>query len=228
MSNRRAVQKRYRDAHPETCKLSDTTWRAKDPQRAAELDRASTRRHYQRHRERILALQHSKYRRGTERPRLSDKEKAEASALYATSLTFKEIGDRLKRTGGTVARYLRTVESIRARPVKSGPGAVGWKGGRVLSHGYIYVWLPPDDPMACMRDQAGRVAEHRLVLARKLERPLLDSETVHHINGHRSENHPDNLELRNGKHGKGIVLACLDCGSHRIGPVTTSTITEDQ
>ena len=39
--------------------------------------------------------------------------------------------------------------------------------------GYVRVKVPDDDPMAVMRDASGYVLEHRLVMARKLGRPLL-------------------------------------------------------
>lgn len=221
-ANKIAAQRRYRERHLDRCRESDAKWRARHPQRATESNCASARRYYRSHRDKVNALAKAKRVRGTVRPRLEDGEKAEARALYAVGLTFKEIGQRLKRTGATIARYLRTRESIRPRPRRNGPSAPGWKGGRVMSHGYIYVWLAPDDPMAFMRDAAGRVAEHRLVLARQLGRPLEPHETAHHINGDRVDNSSGNLQLRQGRHGKGIVLACLDCGSHRIGPVTIS------
>lgn len=35
----------------------------------------------------------------------------------------------------------------------------------------------------------------------------------------RSDNRLENLQLRTRFHGAGQVLACLDCGSHRISPV---------
>ena len=78
--------------------------------------------------------------------------------------------------------------------------------------------------MACMRLSDNYVLEHRLVMARKLGRPLLRTETVHHINGDRTDNRPDKfLELRQGRHGKHVVMICLDCGSHNIGhgPLTS-------
>lgn len=41
-------------------------------------------------------------------------------------------------------------------------------------------------------------------------------ETVHHINGNREDNRPENLQLRSGNHGKGRVLKCRCCGSSDI------------
>jgi hypothetical protein len=54
-------------------------------------------------------------------------------------------------------------------------------------------------------------------MARRLGRPLSRGETVHHIDGDHKNNSPGNLQLRHGKHGKGISMFCLDCGSHNIG-----------
>ena len=84
---------------------------------------------------------------------------------------------------------------------QSGAAAAHWKGGRHVSpEGYVKV-LAPSHPKAS--GHGGYVLEHRLVMEQSLGRLLEDHETVHHINGARADNRPENLQLRSGRHGKG-------------------------
>ena len=57
--------------------------------------------------------------------------------------------------------------------------------------GYIWTYLP-DHPNATKQ---GVIAQHRLVMAEHLGRPLEKHENVHHKNGNRTDNRLENLEL---------------------------------
>lgn len=138
---------------------------------------------------------------------------------YTAGLSMRVIAGRIGRSVHVVQR--RVKKAGISRPWRSGgPDHSMWKGGRLdAGGGYLRVWVADDDPMAVMRTHQGYVLEHRLVMARKLGRPLRDTETVHHINGERSDNKPSNLEVHQGKHGNTVVMCCLDCGSRNIGHV---------
>lgn len=140
-------------------------------------------------------------------------------ALYESGMTQAAIGEQLNIRRQTVLQILRS-RKVLARRDPRGEDSRHWKGGRyVTSDGYYSVWIDRDDPYYCMAIGEGRVREHRLVMARKLGRPLERHETVHHINGDRLDNHPENLQLRSGHHGNGVAYQCNACGSVDIATI---------
>jgi hypothetical protein len=91
-----------------------------------------------------------------------------------------------------------------------GPAHHHFKGGDgwfVNSNGYAMVrWstLPESDQRLVYRSKSGWVFEHRVVMARVLGRPIHRDEKVHHRNGVKDDNRPENLEVavNNGAHTK--------------------------
>jgi hypothetical protein len=86
-----------------------------------------------------------------------------------------------------------------------------WKGGRHLNpSGYIRVKLKPNEPFYPMASAKGYVSEHRLVVAKFLNRCLKSHEIIHHKNGIRSDNRLENLEIVERSNHNGEVR-CPRC-----------------
>jgi transposase len=150
-------------------------------------------------------------------PPLTDAERDRILALRREGVSQFKIADLVEKSQSTVSRFLRSEGEV-FEP-RRGERHGMWRGGRIVdSNGYVRVWLGPEDEFAGMRLNDGYVLEHRLVVARKLGRALRRSETVHHIDGDPTNNDPNNLQLRQGKHGHHVVFVCTDCGSHNVSP----------
>jgi uncharacterized protein (DUF1330 family) len=97
-----------------------------------------------------------------------------------------------------------------------------------MQKGYVLVRVEEGDAIAeAMMSLQGYVPEHRLAMARALGRPLVGSEQVHHINGRKTDNRLENLELRSTAHGPGVALHCGSCGSTDIRAAPLATKSHD-
>lgn len=91
-----------------------------------------------------------------------------------------------------VAKHLCTKHYQRvAKYGTTDPDEIKPKDRYLTSNGYIRVFVP-GHPQA---GRDGRVLEHRKVMCDVIGRPLESHETVHHRNGDKTDNRPENLEL---------------------------------
>lgn len=97
--------------------------------------------------------------------------------------TVKQVNSVIKRSGEWKCKPCATSKSNRERSRLIG-------ATRISSQGYIFE-----------KTESGWFQQHILVLERKLGRKLAYGEVGHHINGVRTDNHPDNIVLMtHGEH----------------------------
>lgn len=115
---------------------------------------------------------------------------------YVTEdLTTRQIANLMDVSHETVRRWIKK-RGIKTRPshkryfdMENHPG---WKGGIKTGKGGYILIKKPDHPNA---DSEGYVKRSRLVVEQLIGRYLNRNELVHHINGIKTDDSPENLEV---------------------------------
>jgi hypothetical protein len=136
-----------------------------------------------------------------------------------SDLAFERCGQRWSTAGVSKLCKKHKIPMPRGGP-RSGSLHKGWKGGRLLNKdGYVEIYSP-GHPNS--KKHTHYILEHRLVMEKMLGRFLSKKEVVHHKNGVKTDNRPENLEVfeSNAKHLaatlKGQVPRWSEEGKKRI------------
>lgn len=111
-------------------------------------------------------------------------------------------------------RDMARINLIKYNKTHNGNNMWAWKGGRYIgSNGYIFFYSP-DHPN---RNTQKYVLEHRIIMEKHLGRYLTKEETVHHINGDKTDNKIENLLLfaTSGEHTHFHAINTKNWGAHR-------------
>lgn len=129
----------------------------------------------------------------TGRPRTVNLPMDEVRRLAADGWCLREMAEKYGCSRQCILDRMREA-GIPRLPAWSQPGERNgqWKGGRQIdSDGYVLIHSP-NHPDA---NASGCVREHRLVMEGMIGRRLAPSEVVHHRDGDKRNNSPENLQL---------------------------------
>lgn len=113
-----------------------------------------------------------------------------ADGVRTSTEIAAQVGCNAKHVQNVIRKY--GAPSL-PRGARRGEAHRDWNGGRTIDHdGYALVLAPAGHPGA---RATGQILEHRLLAEVHTGRPLLESETVDHIDGLHLHNDPANLRV---------------------------------
>lgn len=151
---------------------------------------------------------------GTNKHALADTSKEDLERMYHDEMLSQyDIAQRLGVTQGAIAYHFRKL-GIKSRPQSQAVALTGrfkgeknprWNGGRTTGNGYVLIKRPDHHRADCR----GYVREHILVWEKANKTRLPKGWHVHHKNGVKDDNRPENLEaMSNSKH-KDVIPSML-------------------
>jgi transposase len=155
-----------------------------------------------------------------EHVRLKPDQIEELKQMWRDGVARPDILAHFQTSSPTLNRWIKLLGEPLRRKAASGEKHGSWKGGSLkTTNGYINKWVSNEDPLFIMANSQGYVPEHRYIMSQNIGRPLRKDESVHHMDGDRTNNNITNLQLRVGQHGSGQCYRCCDCGSTNIEPI---------
>ena len=145
-------------------------------------------------------------------PKRDDVSSENLVALYSSGLSTREMGERVGMKNSSILYRLKQSNVVirsnkegqrlaitrgRHNKGQNGERNHNWRGGRIGVSGGYYKLYDPKHP----RSIGGYVWEHQVVWERTQGIPLPEGWVVHHMNGNKGDNRPENLKgMTRGAH----------------------------
>lgn len=138
-----------------------------------------------------------------------DRDWSERNKKISKALTGKKLSKEHKKNLSESHKGKKPTKEARLKMTYAQHNRQGAEVRKINSRGYATIFMP-EHPHK-MGGSGSRVYEHRLIMEKKIGRYLDGDEVVHHLNGKKDDNRPENLYLTTKGGHRGVELRELNC-----------------